>query len=156
MKILFVYPKYPDTFWSFKHALKFTSKKAAHPPLGLMTVAAMLPEEWEKKLVDLNVRPLKNNEILWADYVFISAMVVQRDSSRETIARCHALGRKVVAGGPLFTSEYDEFDEVDHLVLDEAESTLAPFLAGGWTAAGPPRRARRRPRRARRRVHPAG
>ncbi len=129
MKILFAYPKYPDTFWSFKHALKFTSKKAAHPPLGLMTVAAMLPAEWQKKLVDLNVSPLKDEDIEWADYVFIGAMVVQRDSSRETIARCHALGTKVVAGGPLFTSEYDEFDEVDHLVLDEAESTLPPFLA---------------------------
>lgn len=129
LKILFVYPKYPDTFWSFKHALKFVSKKAAHPPLGLMTVAAMLPEEWEKKLVDLNVKALKDKDIEWADYVFIGAMVVQRDSSRETIARCHALGTKVVAGGPLFTSEYDEFDEVDHLVLDEAESTLPPFLA---------------------------
>jgi radical SAM superfamily enzyme YgiQ (UPF0313 family) len=129
LKILFVYPQYPDTFWSFRHALRFISKKAAHPPLGLLTVAAMVPEQWEKKLVDMNIVPLKDADIQWADYVFVSAMVVQRESARETITRCHALGTKVVAGGPLFTSEYEEFDEVDHLVLDEAEITLPPFLA---------------------------
>ena len=78
MKILLVYPKYPDTFWSFKHALKFISKKAAFPPLGLMTVAAMLPEQWEKKLVDMNVTHLTDGDIAWADYVFISAMEVQK------------------------------------------------------------------------------
>jgi radical SAM superfamily enzyme YgiQ (UPF0313 family) len=128
LKILLVYPQYPDTFWSFKHALKFISKKASHPPLGLLTVAAMLPDEWNKKLVDMNVTTLKDRDIEWADYVFISAMVVQRDSARETINRCHALGTKVVAGGPLFTCERDEFDEVDHLVLDEGEITLPPFL----------------------------
>jgi radical SAM superfamily enzyme YgiQ (UPF0313 family) len=128
LKILLVYPQYPDTFWSFKHALKLVSKKASHPPLGLLTVAAMLPEEWEKKLVDMNVTSLKDKDIEWADYVFISAMVVQRDSAKETIARCHRLGTRVVAGGPLFTSEYEEFDEVDHLVLDEGECTLPPFL----------------------------
>ena len=129
MKILLVYPQYPDTFWSFKHALKFVSKKAAHPPLGLLTVAAMLPAEWDKKLVDMNVTNLSDTDILWADYVFIGAMVVQRDSAKEVIARCKALGRPTVAGGPLFTSEYDGFDEVDHLVLDEGECTVPPFLA---------------------------
>ncbi len=128
MKILFVYPQYPDTFWSFKHALKFAARKAAHPPLGLLTVAAMLPAEWEKKLVDMNVTSLKDSDIQWADYVFMSAMVVQRDSAKEAIARCRDLGTRVVAGGPLFTSEYEEYDEVDHLVLDEAEITLPPFL----------------------------
>ena len=129
MKILLVYPQYPDTFWSFKHALKLVSKKAAHPPLGLLTVAAMLPETWEKKAVDMNVTTLRDSDITWADYVFVSAMVVQRDSAHETIARCKALGTPVVAGGPLFTSEREEFDNVDHLVLDEAETTLPPFLA---------------------------
>ena len=129
MKILMVYPLYPDTFWGFKHALKFISKKASSPPLGLLTVAAMLPGEWQKKLVDMNVAPLKDEDIEWADYVFISGMVVQRDSTREVIARCNRLGTKVVAGGPLFTTEYEEFDGVDHFVLGEAEVTLAPFLA---------------------------
>jgi radical SAM superfamily enzyme YgiQ (UPF0313 family) len=128
MKILFVYPRYPDTFWSFRHALKFISKKAAFPPLGLLTVAAMVPDEWERKLVDLNVRALTDEEILWADYVFISAMSVQRESAKAVVKKCRELGKKIVAGGPLFTAFPDEFDEVDHLVLNEAELTLAPFL----------------------------
>jgi len=128
LKILLVYPEYPDTFWSFKHALKVVYKKAANPPLGLITVAAMLPTEWEKKLVDMNVQRLNDKDIKWADYVFISAMVVQRESVMATIARCKALGKKIVAGGPLFTTEYEEFDKVDHLVLDEAEITLPQFL----------------------------
>ncbi|MDO9333574.1 MAG: B12-binding domain-containing radical SAM protein [Dehalococcoidales bacterium] len=128
MKVLLVYPEYPDTFWSFKHALKVVFKKAAHPPLGLLTVAAMLPTEWDKKLIDMNTQALKDKDIKWADYVFISAMVVQRESVTATITRCKALGKKVVAGGPLFTTEYEEFGEVDHLVLDEAEITLPRFL----------------------------
>jgi len=128
MKILLVYPKYPDTFWSFKHIMKMIAKKAAHPPLGLLTVAAMLPSEWDKKLVDMNVTALDDRDITWADYVFISAMVVQRDSARQIITTCKEFGTRVVAGGPLFTTERDDFDDVDHLVLDEAEVTLPPFL----------------------------
>jgi len=128
MKILFVYPKYPDTFWSFKHALKFISKKASFPPLGLLTVAAMLPEEWEKKLIDMNVSALTEEDLEWADYVFISAMVVQKKSAMEVIRRGKKLGIKVVAGGPLFTTGYEEFEDIDHFVLNEAESTLPSFL----------------------------
>ncbi len=128
MKILLVYPEYPDTFWSFKHALNMILKKSALPPLGLLTIAAMLPSEWEKKVVDMSVSKLKDQDVLNADYVFISAMVVQRDSTRQTIDRVHALGKKVVAGGPLFTTEREEFDDVDYLILDEAEVTLPQFL----------------------------
>jgi radical SAM superfamily enzyme YgiQ (UPF0313 family) len=128
MKIILVYPEFPDTFWSFKHALKFIQKKAGAPPLGLLTVAAMLPTEWEKKLVDLNVTELKEEELRWADFVFISAMVVQRDSVKAVIKRCKKAGVKTVAGGPLFTMEYENFPEVDYFVLNEAELTLAPFL----------------------------
>jgi hypothetical protein len=101
MKILLIYPKYPDTFWSFKYALKFISKKASFPPLGLLTVAAMLPEEWEKKLVDMNVDGLTDDDLQWADYVFISAMIVQKKSVKEVIRKCKEFHVEVVAGGPL-------------------------------------------------------
>ena len=129
MKILLAYPEFPDTFWSFKHALKFIHKKAGAPPLGLLTVAALLPPEWEKRLVDLNVTSLTQTDLAWADYVFVSAMVVQRDSARALIARCKSAGVKVVAGGPLFTMEHEAFPDVDYFVLNEAELTLPPFLA---------------------------
>ncbi len=128
MNILMVYPQYPDTFWSFKHAIRFVLKKAAFPPLGLLTVAAMIPQEWNKKLVDMNVRTLTDKDIKWADYVFISAMVVQKNSVKEVIRRVKKLGVKMVAGGPLFTTEPEQFEDVDHLVLNEAEITLEPFL----------------------------
>ncbi len=128
MNILLLYPEFPDTFWSFKYALKFISKKASFPPLGLLTVASMLPEEWEKKLIDMNVSALTEDDLEWADYVFISAMVVQKKSAIEVIKRCKKLGIKVVAGGPLFTTGYEDFENIDHLVLNEAESTLSPFL----------------------------
>jgi len=128
MNILFVYPEYPDTFWSFRHALKFIGKKASFPPLGLLTVAAMLPAPWGKRLIDLNVQPLSDRDLTWADYVFISAMTVQRESVYKVLERCRQMGVKTVAGGPLFTTAPASFDEVDHLVLGEAEITLRPFL----------------------------
>jgi len=129
MNILLVYPEFPDTFWSFKHALKFVHRKAATPPLGAITVASMLPVTWNKRLVDMNVRPLQDTDLIWADYVFISAMLVQRQSTLKVLSRCKFLGKKVVAGGPLFTNEYEFFPEVDHFVLNEAELTLPLFLA---------------------------
>jgi len=128
MKILLVYPKYPNTFWSFNHALKFTPKKAAFAPLGLLTVAAMLPAEWEKRLVDMNTGPLRDEDIEWANAVFISAMITQKDSAEKVIKRCNQLHTTVVAGGPVFTTGYEEFEGVDHFVLGEAEVTLPLFL----------------------------
>jgi radical SAM superfamily enzyme YgiQ (UPF0313 family) len=128
MKILLVYPKYPNTFWSFSYALQFISKKASLPPLGLLTVAAMLPPEWEVRLVDKNVKRLRDSDLQWADYVFLSAMSIQKESTLSVIARCKKLGVKVIAGGPLFTANPEEFGHVDHLVLNEAEITLPLFL----------------------------
>src|SRR5512135_806926 len=104
MKALLIYPKYPDTFWSFKYALTFISKRALHPPLGLVTVAAMLPDEWDKRLIDMNSVTLKDRDLQWADCVFIGATAVQRESTRQVISRCKESGVKTVAGGPLFTA----------------------------------------------------
>jgi len=128
MNILLVYPKYPNTFWSFKYALKFVARKAAYPPLGLLTIGAMLPREWNKKLIDLNIRDLKDDDIKSADMVFISAMIVQKESAQEIINRCNTLETKVVAGGPVFSTGSEKFKGVDHFVLDEAEITLPLFL----------------------------
>ena len=128
MNILLVYPMYPDTFWSFKHALKFVSKKASFPPLGLLTVAAMLPKDWNKKLIDLNANELPDEDILWADLVFISAMSIQSESANEVIQKCISLKAKIVAGGPLFTSSSEQYEKIDYLVLNEAEITLPLFL----------------------------
>jgi radical SAM superfamily enzyme YgiQ (UPF0313 family) len=128
MNILLIYPEFPDTFWSFKHALRFVRKKSSSPPLGLLTVAAMLPAEWPRRLVDLNVTRLTPDDLAWGDCAFISAMTVQRSSARQLIARCKQAGLLVVAGGPLFTMEHEAFSGVDHFVLNEAELTLPPFL----------------------------
>jgi radical SAM superfamily enzyme YgiQ (UPF0313 family) len=124
MNVLLIYPKFPDTFWSFNYALKFIRKKAANPPLGLLTVAALLPDKFQRRLVDVNVNVLTDDDLSWADLAFIGAMAIQRDSANQIIARCKTAGLKVIAGGPLFTAEPDAFEEVDHLVLDEAELTL--------------------------------
>ncbi len=129
MKILLLYPKFPKTFWSFKYALPFIGKKSAFPPLGLLTVAALLPRDWEKKLIDLNTQNLNDDDIQWADLVFISAMVVQKESTKEIINRVKKLRKKIVAGGPLFTICYRELlKDIDYFVLGEAEVTLPLFL----------------------------
>src|SRR5512139_4106054 len=104
MRVLLVYPHNPDTFWSFKHVLPFVSKRSTFPPLGLLTIAAMLPQEWEMTLVDLNVERLKDSDLRWADYILISAMIVHKRSVHEIVARCKALGKPVIGGGPLFTT----------------------------------------------------
>ena len=128
MKILLVQPQTPITFWSFHHALKFVGKKATDPPLGLLTVAAMLPQEWQLKLVDLNVSVLRDRQLHWADYVFLTGMNVHLNSMKAVIERCNQMRTKVVLGGPLCTLDKWEFDGVDHFVLNEAETTLPEFI----------------------------
>jgi radical SAM superfamily enzyme YgiQ (UPF0313 family) len=129
MRILLLYPEFPDTFWSFKHALRFVLKRASFPPLGLLTVAAMLPPEWELKLVDMNIVKLEQRDIEWADYVFVSAMVAQRDSTIEVLNRCREHGSKIVAGGPLFLGEHEHYPQVDHFVLGEGELAVPLLVA---------------------------
>jgi radical SAM superfamily enzyme YgiQ (UPF0313 family) len=128
MRALLIYPQFPDTFWSFKHALKFIGKRTVSPPLGLLTIAAMLPADWELRLVDLNTRELSADDLAWADYALISAMTAQRKSTHQTIQKCKAAGLKVVAGGPLFIYEREAFPEVDTFILNEGELTLPAFL----------------------------
>ena len=118
----------PETFWSMKNLLKILGKKSSYPPLGLLTVASLLPENWNKKLIDLNTSSLKKSDIEWADYVFISAMNVQEASAKKLIQFCKSCNAIVVAGGPLFTHEYEKFPTVDHFILNEAEITLPLFL----------------------------
>lgn len=129
MKTLLLYPKFPKSFWSFKYALPFIGKKSAFPPLGLLTLAAMLPGDWERKLIDLNVEDLNDEEIQRADFIFISAMVIQKESVKEIIGLAKKFNKKIIAGGPLFTTGYEEFSEdVDHFILGEAEISLPRFI----------------------------
>ncbi len=129
MSILLVYPQNPDTFWSFKHVLRFVSKRSAFPPLGLLTIAAMLPPDWQLKLVDLNVERLKDSDLRWADYVMVSAMIIHQQSVREIVARCAAFRKPVIAGGPLFTTGHEAFPAVQHFVLGEAEDVMPQLVA---------------------------
>jgi len=126
--ILLIYPEYLKTFWSFEYVMKILGRKAAYPPLGLLTISSMLPKNWNKKLVDTNTDKLNNSDIAWADYVFISGMIVQKESALKIIERVRQANKPVVAGGPLFTTSSVESHLVDHLFLGEAEHTLNDFV----------------------------
>ena len=128
-KILLVYPEIPTTYWSFSYALPFIGKKALLPPLGLITVASLLPEDYEVSLIDLNVGQLQRRDIEEAELVFISAMIVQKKSFEQIVRMCNECGRPVVAGGPYPISSYEDIEGVDFFVLDEAELTLPKFLS---------------------------
>src|SRR5262249_9160804 len=128
LKVLLVQPVFPDTYWSFRHALGLWNKRSAFPPLGLLTVAAMLPKCWERRLVDLNVQQLTRADIAWADLVFASAMIVQKDSLHQIIRRCRALGKRVVVGGPFASTGAQHLAEADHVFVGEVENTFPEFL----------------------------
>jgi radical SAM superfamily enzyme YgiQ (UPF0313 family) len=127
-RVLLVSPRIPTTYWSYKYALPFVRKKALLPPLGLLTVGGMLPEDYELRLIDMNVETLRREDIEWADMVFLSAMIVQQKSFEQVVALCRECATPVVAGGPYPTSSFQTIEGVDHFVLDEAECTLPEFL----------------------------
>jgi radical SAM superfamily enzyme YgiQ (UPF0313 family) len=129
MNILLVSPRTPETYWSFCHVLRMTGKKAAFPPLGLLTVAAMLPGRWNLRLIDMNVSRLRDADLAWADAVFVSAMIVHEQSARTVMARSRAMGKPIVAGGPLFTTDADRFPEADCCVIGEAEEIAAALVS---------------------------
>ena len=128
MKVLLVNPEFPDTYWSFRHALPFEGKRCAFPPLGLLTVSALLPASWERRLVDLNIEKLRTSDIEWADMVMATAMLVQEDSLRDVVRRAKARGKRVVIGGPYITTTIHDLPEADHIFLGEAETTLPQFI----------------------------
>ncbi len=129
MNSLLIYPEWPDTYWSFKHALPFEGKRSAYPPLGLLTVASMLPKHWQKKLVDTNVRPLTDADLEWADVALLSGMLVHKQDLLAILARCRARGLRTVIGGPV-TSSVEELPlHADHVVIGEAEDLIADLAA---------------------------
>ncbi len=129
MNVLLINPEFPDTYWSFRHALSFEGKQSAFPPLGLLTIAALLPRSWERRLIDLNVQRLKARDIEWADVIFATAMLVQKDSLRHAVERCKAHGKRVVIGGPYVTTSGTNLPPADHIFIGEAETTLPQFLS---------------------------
>jgi radical SAM superfamily enzyme YgiQ (UPF0313 family) len=116
-KALLVYPEMPPTYWSMRYALPFLGKEAALPPRGLLKVAALLPPDWELRVLDQNVEALRREDIRQADLVLISAMLVQRPSFERTVALCGEFRPPVVAGGPYPTSCHESIRGVDHFVL---------------------------------------
>ena len=125
MNALLIYPEWPDTYWSFKHALPFQGKRSAYPPLGLLTIAALLPPHWSKRLVDTNVRPLTDSDLGWADVALVSGMLVQKDSLLAILDRCHACGIRTVVGGPIASGFTELHRYADHIVIGEAEELIA-------------------------------
>ncbi len=128
MNALLIYPQFPETYWSFKHALKFLGKRAAQPPLGLMTVAALLPATWQKRLVDVNVERLSDLDLSWADVVMLSGMHIQRESLVAIAESCHARGLRTVVGGPIASTLSKEELKADHVVIGEAEGLIAELV----------------------------
>ena len=125
MNALLIYPEFPDTYWSFKHALKFLGKRAAQPPLGLMTVAALLPGGWKKRLVDTNVERLRERDLDWADVVLLSGMHIQQVALVAIVERCKERGLRTVVGGPIASSLSLEELKADCVVIGEAEELIA-------------------------------
>jgi len=128
MKALLVYPAHlPQTYWSFSGALPYLERRAALPPLSLVTLAAMLPKHWDLQLIDMNVAPLRDSDLLWADVVLTSTMIVQAPSLADVVARCNRLGVPVAAGGPYPSVSPERLTGVDHVFIGEAEGAIDTF-----------------------------
>ena len=128
MRILLVNPEFEETYWSFRYALPFEGKRSVFPPLSLLTVSSLLPRDCERRLVDLNIERLKDSQIEWADMVFITGMLAQKESLHEVVQRCKRMGKKIVLGGPYVTSTIEELPDADHIFQGEAETTLPQFF----------------------------
>jgi radical SAM superfamily enzyme YgiQ (UPF0313 family) len=130
---LFVYPKFPPSYWGFKYALEFLGKKSSMPPLGLLTIAGMFPDNYAMKVVDINIEPLTDAHLQWADVVFTSTMIVQKSSLYEVAERCNRAGVPIIAGGPHPTSYYDNIKAetdatINHFLFGEVEEIFEDFL----------------------------
>ena len=142
MNALLVYPKWPGTYWSFKHALPFQGKRSAYPHLGLLTIAALLPAHWAKRLVDTNVRALTDSDLAWADVALVSGMLVQKENLLVILARCRARGTRTAVGGPIASGFEELHSYADHVVIGEAEDLIAPLAKDlEWGTAKPQYRA---------------
>jgi radical SAM superfamily enzyme YgiQ (UPF0313 family) len=139
MRALLVYPEFPTTYWGFQHSLPIIDRRATLPPLGLISVAALLPEEWEMRLVDMNIESLRDADLAWADVVLTGGMLVQEPSLHEIVARARAAGRRSVMGGPACTTSPERFDDADCLVQGEVEGQVDALIAAIYGAAGAPR-----------------
>jgi len=124
MNALLIYPEWPDTYWSFKHALPFEGKRSLYPPLGLLTVAPLLPKHWNKRLVDTNIRRLTDADLKWADVALLSGMLVHKKDLLALLARCKASGLRTVIGGPVTSSVEELPQHADHVVVGEAEDLI--------------------------------
>jgi radical SAM superfamily enzyme YgiQ (UPF0313 family) len=129
MKVLLIYPEWPNTYWSFKYALPFENRRSAYPPLGLLTIAPLLPAYWEKRLVDINVRPLTDADLAWADVAFLSGMLIHKADLLAILARCRARGLRTVVVGPAASRIAELPQHADHVVVSEAEDLIAGLAA---------------------------
>jgi len=128
MKALLINPPFPDTFWGYRYLPPLMKKKAVAPPLGLLTFASMLPENWDKKMADMNVSPLNEIDISNSDIVFITGMSIQKKEILSVISQCKRLNKKIVCGGWAFTISPEDFNDADCLILNESETTLKEFI----------------------------
>jgi radical SAM superfamily enzyme YgiQ (UPF0313 family) len=128
MRVLLINPPFPESYWGFKHALKFERKRSAYPPLGLLTVSALLPRDWKRQLVDCEVDELQAADIKWANLIFITGMLIQKDALHRIVDMCKAHGKIVVVGGPYVSTTTETIPNADHIFIGEVEETLPEFI----------------------------